>query len=149
MMMMMMMWNYTFFFSYKQVIHLTSLEDYAVVGYFVPRFQTGAVPAVPSELVLALVDCDLNSLDRWSRHVRVPHANLQLAPRQTRQRQTNRVGIQDGLDVGEFQTQDFIGVYPARSTHKFHYLRGKQGHKSSRHSCFCLTHVQTVALSLN
>ena len=42
---------------------LTSFEDYAVVGYFVPRLQAGAVPAVPSELVLALVDGNLDSLD--------------------------------------------------------------------------------------
>ena len=43
---------------------LTSFKDYAVVGYFVPRLQAGAVPAVPSELVLALVDGNLDSLDR-------------------------------------------------------------------------------------
>lgn len=42
---------------------LTSFKDYAVVGYFVPRLQAGAVPAVPSELVLALMDGNLDSLD--------------------------------------------------------------------------------------
>lgn len=97
-------------------ITLTSFKDYAVVGDFVPSLQTGAVPAVPSELVLALVDGNLDSLDCWSRHVWVPHAHLQLAPRQTRQCQTHRVGIQDRVDVGELQAQDFVGVYPAWST---------------------------------
>lgn len=42
---------------------LTSFKDYAVVGYLVPSLQAGAVPAVPSELVLALVDGYLDSLD--------------------------------------------------------------------------------------
>lgn len=98
-------------------IKLTSFKDYAVVGYFVPSLQARAVPAVPSELVLALVDGNLDSLDCWSRHVWVTHAHLQLAPRQTRQSQTHRVGIQDRVDVGELQAQDFIGVYPAWSTH--------------------------------
>lgn len=94
-------------------IKLTSFEDYAVVGYFVPSLQAGAVPAVPSELVLALVDGNLDSLDCRSCHVWVTHAHLQLAPRQARQRQTHRVGIQDRVDVWELQAQNFIGVYPA------------------------------------
>lgn len=97
-------------------IKLTSFKDYAVIGYFVPSLQTGAVPAVPSELVLALMDGNLNSLDCWSCDVWVPHAHLQLAPCQTWQRQAHRVGIQDWIDVGELQAQDFIGVYPAWST---------------------------------
>lgn len=95
---------------------LTSFKDYAVVGYFVPSLQAGAVPAVPSELVLALVDGNLDSLDCWSRHVWITHAHLQLAPRQTWQCQTHRVGIQDWVNVGKLQAQDFIGVYPAWST---------------------------------
>lgn len=69
-----------------------------------------------SELVLALMDRNLDSLDRRGRHVRVAHAHLQLAPRQARQRQTHRVGVQDGVDVGEFQAQDFIGFHPGRRT---------------------------------
>lgn len=92
---------------------LTSLEDDAVVGDFVPRLQAGAVPAVALELVLALVDGDLDSLDGGGRHVWVPHAHLQLAPRQTGQRQTHRVGVKDGLDVWQLQAQDFIRVHPA------------------------------------
>lgn len=44
-------------------IKLTSFKDYAVIGYFVPSLQAGAVPAVPSELVLALMDGNLDSLD--------------------------------------------------------------------------------------
>lgn len=95
---------------------LTSFKDDAVVGYFVSSLQAGAVPTVSSELVLAFVDGNLDSLNCWSRHVRVPHAHLQLAPRQTWQCETHRVGIQDRVDVGELQAQDFIGVYPAWST---------------------------------
>lgn len=47
----------------KGTLSETSFKDYAVIGYFVPSLQTGAVPAVPSELVLALMDGNLNSLD--------------------------------------------------------------------------------------
>lgn len=70
---------------------------------------------MPSELVLTLVDGNLDSLDCWSRHVWITHTHLQLAPCQTRQCQTHRVGIQDRVDVGKLQAQDFIGVYPAWS----------------------------------
>lgn len=109
---------------------LTSFKDYAVVGYFVPSLQAGAVPAVPSELVLALVDGDLDSLDCWSRHVWITHAHLQLAPRQTWQCQTHRVGIQDRVNVGKLQAQDFIGVYPAWST-QVRLLTRQTTHKAS------------------
>lgn len=44
-------------------VKLTSFEDDAVVGYFVPGLQAGAVPALSPELVLALVDGNLDSLD--------------------------------------------------------------------------------------
>lgn len=44
-------------------IKLTSFEDHTVIGYFVSGLQAGAVPAVPSELVLALMDGNLDSLD--------------------------------------------------------------------------------------
>lgn len=94
----------------------TSFKDDAVVGDFVPSLQAGAVPAMPSELVLALVDGNLNSLDRRGRHVRIAHAHLQLAPRQAGQRQTHRVGVQDGVDVGKFQAENFIGIHPAWRT---------------------------------
>lgn len=63
-------------FCIVNLFKLTSFKDYAVVGYFVPRLQAGAVPAVPSELVLALMDGNLDSLDCRSRHVWVPHAHL-------------------------------------------------------------------------
>lgn len=66
-----------------------------------------------SELVLALVDGNLDSLDRRGRHVRITHAHFQLASRQARQRQTHRVGVQDGVDIGELQAQNFIGFHPA------------------------------------
>lgn len=91
---------------------LTSFKHYAVVGYFVSGLQAGAVPTMPSELVLALMDGNLDSLDCRSRHIWIPHAHLQLAPRQTGQRQTHCVGIQNRVDVRELQAQDFIGVYP-------------------------------------
>lgn len=65
-------------------VSLTSFEDDAVVRYFVPGLQAGTVPAVPSELMLALVDGDLDSLDGRGRHVRVAHAHLQLTPGQAR-----------------------------------------------------------------
>lgn len=96
---------------------LTSFEDYAVVRYFVPGLQAGAVPAVSSELVLALVDSNLDSLDCGGCNVWITHTHLQLASCQSRQRQTHCVGIQDGLNIGKLQAQDFIGVYPACSTH--------------------------------
>lgn len=54
---------FLFFSSRKIRLKLTSFEDYAVVGYFVSSLQAGAVPAVPSELVLALMDGNLDSLD--------------------------------------------------------------------------------------
>lgn len=42
----------------------TSFKDYAVIGYFISGLQAGAVPAVPSKLVLTLMDGNLDSLDR-------------------------------------------------------------------------------------
>lgn len=97
-------------------INLTSFKHYAVIGYFVSSLQAWTVPAVTSELMLALMDGNLDSLDCWSCHVWVPHAHIQLAPRQPWQRQTHRVGVQDWVNVGELQSQDFIGAYPAGST---------------------------------
>lgn len=94
----------------------TSFKDDAVVGDFVPGLQAGTVPAMSSELVLALMDRNLDSLDRRGGHVRITHAHLQLAPRQAGQRQTHRVGVQDGVDVREFQAQDFIGFHPGWGT---------------------------------
>ena len=44
-------------------VKLTSFKHYAVVWYFVSSLQTRAVPTVPSELVLALMDGNLDSLD--------------------------------------------------------------------------------------
>lgn len=96
---------------------LTSFEDYAVVRYLVPGLQAGAVPAVSSELVLALVDGNLDSLDCGGRNIWITHAHIQLAPRQSWQCQTHCVGVQDGINIGKLQAQDFIGVYPACSTH--------------------------------
>lgn len=94
----------------------TSFKDDAVVGDFVPSLQAGAVPAMPSELVLALMDGNLDSLDRRGRYVWITHAHLQLAPGQAGQSQTHRVGVQDGVDVGKFQAQNFIGFHPAWKT---------------------------------
>lgn len=94
----------------------TSFKDDAVVGDFVPSLQAGAVPAMPSELVLALMDGNLDSLDGRGRHVGIPHAHLQLAPCQAGQRQTHRVGVQDGVDVWELQAQNFVGFHPAWRT---------------------------------
>lgn len=71
---------------------------------------------MPSELMLTLVDGDLDSLDRRCRHIWIPHAHVQLAPRQARQGQTDRVGVQDGVNVGQLQAQDLVGVYPAWGT---------------------------------
>lgn len=94
----------------------TSFKDDAVVRDFVPSLQAGAVPAMSSELVLALMDGNLDSLDRRRRHVRITHAHLQLAPCQTRQRQTHRVSVEDGVNVGKFQAQNFIRFHPVRRT---------------------------------
>lgn len=69
-----------------------------------------------SELVLALVDGNLDSLDCGGCNVWITHTHLQLAPCQSWQRQTHCVGIQDGINIGKLQAQDFIGVYPACST---------------------------------
>lgn len=96
----------------KSAFSETSFEDYAVVRYFIPGLQAGAVPPVSSELVLALVDGNLDSLDCGGCNVWITHTHLQLAPRQSWQRQTDCVGVQDGINIGKLQAQDFIGVYP-------------------------------------
>lgn len=94
------------------VKHLTPFEDNAVVGDFVAGLQAGTVPAVSSELVLALMDRNLDSLDCRGCHVRITHAHLELASRQAGQRQTHCVGVQDGVNVRQFQAQNFIGFHP-------------------------------------
>lgn len=43
--------------------YLTSAEDDALVGNLISRLEARAVPAMPPELVLALVDGNLNALD--------------------------------------------------------------------------------------
>ena len=63
----------------------TSFEDHAVIGDLVACLQAGAIPAVTSELVLALVDGDLDALDGGGRDVRVAHADVLLAAVQARQ----------------------------------------------------------------
>ena len=91
--------------------NLTSFEDHAVIGDLVARLQAGAVPAVTSELVLALVDGDLDALDGGGRDVRVAHADVLLPAVQARQREADRVGVEDGVDVGQLQAQDLVGVH--------------------------------------
>lgn len=88
---------------------LTSAEDDALVGDLVLGLEAGAVPALVPELVLALVDGDLDALDGRGRHVGVAHAHLQLPPRQPRQRQAHRVGVQHRLRR-QLQAQDLIGA---------------------------------------
>ena len=105
-------------------IKLTSFKNHAVIGYFVPGLHAGAVPAMPPELVLALVDGDLDSLDGRCRHIWVPHAYLQLAPREAGQCQAHCVGVQDGFNIGDFQAQYLIGVCPAwRKRQRIHDYR--------------------------
>lgn len=69
-----------------------------------------------SELVLALVDGNLDSLDCGGCNVWITHTHLQLASCQPWQRQTHCVGVQDGINIGKLQAQDFVGVYPAWRT---------------------------------
>lgn len=88
----------------KRALSETSFEDHTVVGDLVPGFQTGAVPAMTSELVLALVNGDLDALDGRGGHIWVPHAHLQLSPVQARECQTHGIGVQYGIDVGDLQT---------------------------------------------
>lgn len=76
---------------------LTSAEDDALIWNLVLGLQAGAVPALVPELVLALVDGDLDALDGRGGDVGVAHTHLQLPPRQPRQRQAHRVGIQHWL----------------------------------------------------
>ena len=89
----------------------TSFEDHAVIRDLVACLQAGAVPAVTSELVLALVDGDLDALDGGGGDVRVAHADVLLAAVQAGQRQADGVGVEDGVDVGQLQAQDLVGVH--------------------------------------
>lgn len=90
----------------------TSAEDGTLVGDLVASLQTGAVPALVPELVLALMDGDLDALDGGGSHVRVAHTHFHLPPAQARQRQAHRVGIEHGLR-GEAEAQNVVGCRPA------------------------------------
>jgi hypothetical protein len=58
---------------------------------------------VSSELVLALMDGDLDALDGRGGDVGVSHAHLQLSVVQSRQGQANGVGVENGVNIGDFQ----------------------------------------------
>lgn len=82
-----------------RLLSLTSAEDDALVRDLVSCLEAGAVPAMPPELVLTLVDGDLDALDGRGRDVRVSHAHVHLPLGEARQCETHRVGIEDGLHV--------------------------------------------------
>lgn len=86
----------------------TSAEDGILVGDLAARLETGAVPALVPELVLAFMDANLDALDGRGSHIRVAHAHLHLPPAQAGQRQAHRVGVEHGFR-GQAQAQDVVG----------------------------------------
>lgn len=76
---------------------LTSAEDDALIGDLVLGLEARAVPALVPELVLAFVNGNLYALDGRGGDIRVAHTHLQLPPRQPRQGQAHRVGVQHRL----------------------------------------------------
>lgn len=92
---------------------LTSAEDDALVRNLVSCLEARAVPAMPPELVLTLVDGDLDALDGRGCDVWVSHAHVHLPLGESRECETHRVGIEDGLHVLR-QTNNGIGICPGR-----------------------------------
>ena len=72
---------------------LTSRHEGTGVRVFVLGLERGAVPAVRTELVLALVHGDLHALDGGGGYVRVAAAQMVLRSRQVWVRLTHRVRV--------------------------------------------------------
>lgn len=87
---------------------LTSAEDDAFIGDLVLSLQARAVPTLITKLVLALMDSNLDALNGWRCHIRIPHTNLQLSPGQTGQCQANCIGIEHRFQW-QLQAKDLIG----------------------------------------
>lgn len=62
-----------------------------------------AVPALIAQLVLTLVDCDVQALERRRRHVGAAQAQAQLPLAQARQRQADCVGGHGSPPPGSFK----------------------------------------------
>lgn len=72
-----------------------------------------AVPALIAQLVLTLVDCDVQALERRRRHVGAAQAQAQLPLAQARQRQADCVGGQRRLAAArQLQAQNLIAEGP-------------------------------------
>ena len=70
-------------------------------------FERRAIPPMPLELMLTLVNGDLDALYRRSSDVRVPCANLVLRACKTRIAFAHGVGVQ-GVFRGQLETEDVV-----------------------------------------
>lgn len=77
------------------ILSLTSAKDNTFIGDLVSGLQARAVPAVSSELMLALMDGNLDALYGRGRHIWMSHTHVQLFLGETGQSQTHRVGVQN------------------------------------------------------
>lgn len=95
------------------ILSLTPAKDNTLIWDLVSGLQARAVPAVSSELMLALVDGNLDALYGRGRHIWMSHTHVQLFLCETGQSQTHRVGVKNRVK-GDLQSQDFIGICPRR-----------------------------------
>lgn len=94
-------------------VRLTALEDGAVVRQAAAALERRAVPALVPQLVLALVDRDVQALERRRRHVGAAQAQAQLLLAQARQRQAHGVGGQRRLAAArQLQALNLISEGP-------------------------------------
>lgn len=77
------------------ILSPTPAKDSTFIGDLVSGLQARAIPAMSSELMLALMDGNLDALYCRGCHIWMSHTHVQLFLGETGQSQTHRVGIQN------------------------------------------------------